>query len=82
MLPGSTLSLGRLLVGDRVLFVLRFSLNGFLAKMYTEDHEAVIYDDQSGIGTVTITDYAQSSLGDVVFVELPMPGTRVEQGGK
>ena len=32
-------------------------------------------------GTVHITDYAQSSLGDVVFVELPTEGTEVSQGG-
>lgn len=52
------------------------------AKKYTEDHEAVIYDDATNTGTVTITNYAQSSLGDVVFVELPTVGTEVEQGGE
>ena len=30
---------------------------------------------------MTITNYAQSSLGDVVFVELPVVGTEVAQGG-
>ena len=52
------------------------------AKKYTEDHEAVVYDDQTQIGTVSITDYAQSSLGDVVYVELPQQGTEVDQGGE
>ena len=33
------------------------------------------------MGTVTITDYAQQSLGDVVFVELPSVGTKVAAGG-
>ena len=51
------------------------------AKKYTEDHEAVVYDDQTQIGTVSITDYAQSSLGDVVYVELPQEGSEIAQGG-
>ncbi|KAI0080113.1 hypothetical protein K474DRAFT_1658380 [Panus rudis PR-1116 ss-1] len=51
------------------------------AKRYTKDHEAVVFDDSTNIGTVSITDYAQSSLGDVVFVELPSVGTEVKQGG-
>ncbi|KAI0639765.1 glycine cleavage H-protein-domain-containing protein [Trametes polyzona] len=51
-----------------------------ITKKYTEDHEAVVYDDQTQIGTVSITDYAQSSLGDVVFVELPQKGTEIAQG--
>lgn len=51
------------------------------AKKFTSDHEAVIFDDSSNIGTVYITEYAQSSLGDVVFVELPSEGTKVDQGG-
>lgn len=52
------------------------------AKKYTEDHEAVVFDDSTGIGTVSITDYAQSSLGDVVFVELPALETEVTKGGQ
>lgn len=52
------------------------------AVRYTEDHEAVKFDDSTGTGTVYITDYAQSSLGDVVFVELPTEGTEVSKGGK
>ena len=51
------------------------------AKKYTEDHEAVVFDDSTSVGTISITDYAQSSLGDVVFVELPTVGTEVKQGG-
>lgn len=52
------------------------------AKKYTQDHESVVFDDSTSIGTVSITDYAQSSLGDVVFVELPSVGTEVKQGGE
>lgn len=51
-------------------------------KRYTKDHELISYDTETKIGRIYITDYAQSSLGDVVFVELPTVGTEVEQGGK
>jgi glycine cleavage system H protein len=42
---------------------------------YTREHEWVRVAD--GVGTIGITDYAQDQLGDIVFVELPAPGTRV-----
>lgn len=41
-----------------------------------------MFDDSTGIGVVSITDYAQSSLGDVVFVELPALETKVKKGGQ
>ena len=45
---------------------------------YTKEHEWVsIEGDDARIG---ITDYAQSQLGDVVFVELPETGSQVEAG--
>jgi glycine cleavage system H protein len=45
---------------------------------YTSDHEwARVEDGKIRIG---ITDYAQDALGDVVFVQLPEPGSRVEAG--
>ena len=34
----------------------------------------------AGIGTVGITDYAQNSLGDIVFVDLPKVGDAIEAG--
>ncbi|HEY8716257.1 MAG TPA: glycine cleavage system protein GcvH, partial [Candidatus Acidoferrum sp.] len=37
-------------------------------------------DVKDGVGTIGITDYAQQELGDVVFVELPKPGKKVEAG--
>lgn len=58
-----------------------FLKESFSAKKYTKDHEAIKFDDSNGVGTVTITDYAQQSLGDVVFVELPSVGTKVAAGG-
>lgn len=46
---------------------------------YTEEHEWVSLDEE-GVATVGITDFAQESLGDIVYVELPEVGTKVEQG--
>lgn len=48
------------------------------ALRFTRDHEWVRLDGDLAI--VGITDYAQSQLGDVVYVELPEIGHRVEQG--
>ena len=45
---------------------------------YTEDHEWVSMD--SDVGTVGVTDYAQSELGDIVFVELPEVGQTLRKG--
>lgn len=45
---------------------------------YTEEHEYLRETDAPGEYLVGITDYAQSELGDVVFVELPAPGDRFE----
>ncbi|HVP63369.1 MAG TPA: glycine cleavage system protein GcvH [candidate division Zixibacteria bacterium] len=45
---------------------------------YTKEHEWVRADGTTG--TVGITDYAQNSLGDIVFVELPKPGTELTAG--
>ncbi|KAF9056233.1 glycine cleavage H-protein-domain-containing protein [Panaeolus papilionaceus] len=49
-------------------------------KKYTVEHELVNFDDSTGVGIISITDHAQSVLGDVVFVELPAVGTAVAQG--
>ena len=46
---------------------------------YTADHEWVRVTD-SGSVRVGITDYAQNSLGDIVFVQMPEPGTDVAGG--
>ena len=47
-------------------------------RMFTTDHEWLTIDGD--VATVGITDYAQSQLGDVVFVELPQVGRRVAKG--
>jgi len=49
-------------------------------RRYTNEHEWVRADD--GVGTVGITDYAQDQLGDIVYVDLPAPGTSVKQSDK
>jgi glycine cleavage system H protein len=43
---------------------------------YSKDHEWIRVE--GGVGTVGITDYAQNSLGDVVYVELPKVGDTFE----
>jgi glycine cleavage system H protein len=45
---------------------------------YTKEHEWIKADGTSA--TVGITDYAQENLGDIVFVELPKPGTQITAG--
>jgi glycine cleavage system H protein len=45
---------------------------------YTKEHEWLKVID--GTGTIGITDYAQHELGDVVFVELPVSGTKITAG--
>ena len=46
---------------------------------YTKEHEWVRAD--GGIATVGISEHAQEQLGDVVFVELPEVGRKVDQHG-
>lgn len=46
-------------------------------RKYTKEHEWAIV--QGDVATVGITDYAQSSLGDIVYVEMPKPGATVAQ---
>ena len=45
---------------------------------FSEQHEWISLE--SGVGTIGITDYAQSELGDIVFVELPEVGEVLEKG--
>ena len=46
---------------------------------YTESHEWIA-DNKDGTVTIGITAVATEQLGDLVYVELPQPGTRVEKG--
>ncbi len=45
---------------------------------YTKEHEWIRVEDNQ-IGVIGITDYAQSELGDIVYVELPQVGKIVKQ---
>ncbi len=47
---------------------------------YSREHEWVRIDGATA--TVGITDYAQDQLGDIVYLDLPKVGTKVEQSGK
>jgi len=44
--------------------------------LYTKEHEWI--KAEGDIGTIGITDYAQSELGDIVFIELPQVGASFE----
>jgi glycine cleavage system H protein len=45
---------------------------------YTKEHEWVRVEGDTG--TIGLTDHAQEQLGDIVYVDLPKVGTRLEQG--
>ncbi|MBM3784698.1 MAG: glycine cleavage system protein GcvH [Acidobacteria bacterium] len=45
---------------------------------YTKEHEWILVAGDTG--TIGITDHAQHELGDIVYVDLPKPGTTVEKG--
>ena len=49
-------------------------------RKYTKDHEWVSLEGE--VGTVGISDHAQEQLGDVVFVEVPEPGTALGKGDR
>jgi glycine cleavage system H protein len=49
-----------------------------MSRYFTEDHEWI--DVDGDIGTVGISDYAQSQLGDIVFVEVPDAGRSLGKG--
>lgn len=47
--------------------------------LYSKEHEWVKIDSDTAV--VGITDYAQNSLGDIVYVELPRIGKQIDQFG-
>ncbi|PZO88067.1 MAG: glycine cleavage system protein GcvH [Sphingomonas sanxanigenens] len=50
-----------------------------MSLFFTNEHEWISVEGSTA--TVGITDYAQAQLGDIVFVEIPAPGTKVTKGG-
>ncbi|SRR5258706_9475096 len=49
-------------------------------KKYTQSHEWI--STENGLATIGITQYAVEQLGDIVFVELPTIGKKLESGGE
>lgn len=49
-----------------------------MTRLFTKDHEWIELDADTA--TVGITDYAQQQLGDIVFVEVPLPGAVLGKG--
>ena len=49
-----------------------------MTRYFTEDHEWIDMDGE--VGTVGITDYAQTQLGDIVFVDVPEEGKELAKG--
>ncbi len=45
-------------------------------KKYTKDHEWILFEE--GIATIGISNHAQESLGDIVFIELPKIGKNIK----
>ena len=50
-----------------------------MTRYFTQEHEWISVEGDTA--TVGITDFAQSQLGDIVFVEIPSAGTQVTKGG-
>ena len=44
---------------------------------FTKEHEWVAATDSAGIFRMGITDFAQSALGDIVYIQMPKPGEEV-----
>ncbi|WP_174286118.1 glycine cleavage system protein GcvH [Sphingomonas bacterium] len=49
-----------------------------MSRYFTQDHEWI--DVEGGTGTVGISEYAQSQLGDIVFVAVPEEGKQLARG--
>ena len=49
-----------------------------MSRYFTEDHEWI--DVDGDVGTVGISEYAQSQLGDIVFVDVPEEGKELNKG--
>jgi len=60
-------------------FLIREGIMNFPENLkYTTEHEWVRIEGK--FGWIGITDYAQGELGDVVFIEIPAVGTKIEKG--
>ncbi|KAF5313194.1 hypothetical protein D9619_003232 [Psilocybe cf. subviscida] len=73
-------STSRVSLAHRVLHAGSLPIRTIVTNRYTQDHELVKFDEETGVGIVSITEHAQKVLGDVVFVELPAIGAEFTQG--
>lgn len=51
-------------------------------RYFTKEHEWIEVDANGDTATVGITEYAQSQLGDIVFVEVPAASTKLIKGAE
>ena len=56
------------------------SVSNAIKTLYTAEHEWLKYNDETNEGVLGITDHAQNSLGDVVYLELPAVKLEVSKG--
>ncbi|AYO45001.1 Glycine cleavage system H protein, mitochondrial [Malassezia restricta CBS 7877] len=56
------------------------SVSNAIKTLYTAEHEWLKYNDETNEGVLGITDHAQNSLGDVVYLELPAVELEVSKG--
>ncbi len=49
-----------------------------MSKLFSESHEWILIEGETA--TIGISDFAQSELGDITYVDLPQVGTKVEKG--
>ena len=65
------------------MFVSLFKSNNIrraFSMFYNIDHEWINFNPKTMVGTVGITDYAQSVLGDVTLIQIPEIGSKFKQG--
>ena len=56
------------------------TVSNAIKTLYTAEHEWLKYNDETNEGMLGITDHAQNSLGDVVYLELPAVELEVSKG--
>ena len=56
------------------------TVSNAIKTLYTAEHEWLKYNDETNEGVLGITDHAQNSLGDVVYLELPAVKLEVSKG--
>eukprot|EP00591_Stephanopyxis_turris_P010220 CAMPEP_0195515152 /NCGR_PEP_ID=MMETSP0794_2-20130614/6325_1 /TAXON_ID=515487 /ORGANISM="Stephanopyxis turris, Strain CCMP 815" /LENGTH=163 /DNA_ID=CAMNT_0040643535 /DNA_START=101 /DNA_END=592 /DNA_ORIENTATION=+ len=78
MMAGRAFAMGTLRPSTQKIVASKFTSTRFASTYFTPAHEYVTVD--GNIGTCGITDFAQSALGDIVYVDLPEVGDEFEKG--